>query len=149
MHRKAVKDVVRVAAIGVAYYFVHTTTVGIAAAIPFPDQFAAIAQEYTVLSFLVFTLMTKGLAAAISALLAGFAIARFLSSNQVWWGVAIIVGLSLYSALTFDTLFARIASLRALVRPGSVFDVPMIVAWWTFLPISIWLFVRRFDAKTD
>lgn len=149
MHRKAVKDVVRVAAVGVAYYFVHTTTVGIAAAIPFPGQFMAFAQEHTVFSFLVFTLMTKGLAAAISALLAGFALARFVSSNQVWWGVAIIVGLSLYSALNFDTLFGRIASLRALVWPASVFDVPMIVAWWTFLPLSIALFVRRFDAQSD
>jgi hypothetical protein len=149
MNSRVAKDLVLIAAIGVAYYFVYTNVVGIAAAIEFPDWYVPFAQENKALSLVLFSLVTTVPAAALAAVLAGFSIAKLVSDHRIWWGVAIVIGVTLCSVLTLNVQGGFIASLTTFVLPTSVIDVPMFIAWWTFLPLSIALFIWRSKARNE
>ena len=149
MNSRVAKDLFLIAAIGVAYYFVYTNVVGIAAAIAFPEWYVPFARENKALSLVLFSLVTTVPAAALAAVLAGFSIAKLVSDHRIWWGVAIVIGITLHSVLTMNVHGGFLASLTSFVLPSSVIDVPMIVAWWTFLPLSIALFVWRSKARND
>ena len=149
MNSRVAKDLVLIGAIGFAYYFLYTNVVGIAAAIAFPEWYVPFAQENKALSLVLFSMATTVPAAALAAVLAGFSIARLVSKRRIWWGVAIVIGTTLYSVLTLNAHGGFIASLSTLVLPSSVIDVPMFIAWWTFLPLSIALFVWRSKARNE
>jgi hypothetical protein len=149
MNREVAKDLVLIAAIGVAYYFVYTNAVGIAAAIAFPEWYVPFAQGNKVLSLVLFSLVTTVPAAALAALLAGFSIAKLVSGHRIRWGVAIVIGVTLYSILTLNVHGGFVALLTTFVLPSSVIDVPMIIAWWAFLPLSVALFDWRSKAHNE
>lgn len=149
MSSRVAKELTLIAAIGVAYYFLYTNVVGVAAAIAFPDWYVPFAQENKALSLVLFSLITKVPAAAFAAALAGYPIAKLVSDHRVWWGIVIVVGITLYSVLTLNVNGGFLASLTTIVLPSSVIDVPMLIAWWTFLPLSIALFVWRSESKIE
>ena len=149
MNSKMTKDFALIAVIGSAYYFLYTSLVGMAAAIAFPEWYVPFAQENKALSLILFSMVTTVPAAALAAILAGYSIVKLVSGHRVWWGIAIVIGITLYSALSLDLNGNFIKSLAALILPSSVIDVPMLIAWWTFLPMSIGLFVWRSAAKSE
>ena len=149
MNSRVAKDVVLIAAIGVAYYFLYTNLVGVAAAIAFPEWYVPFAQENKALSLVLFSMVTTVPAAALAAVLAGFSIAKLVSDHRIWWGVGIVIGITIYSVLTLNMNGGFLASLSTFVLPSSVIDVPMFIAWWTFLPLSIALFVWRSKASNE
>lgn len=149
MNSRVAKDLVLIAAIGVAYYFVYTNVVGIAAAIAFPEWYVPFAQENKALSLVLFSMVTTVPAAALAAVLAGFSIAKLVSGHRIWWGVAIVIGITLYSVLTLNLNGGFFESLTVFILPSSVIDVPMIIAWWTFLPLSIALFIWRSQKRNE
>jgi hypothetical protein len=149
MNSRVAKDIGLIAAIGIAYYFLYTNVVGIAAAIAFPEWYVPFAQENKALALVLFSMVTTVPAAAMAAVLAGYSIAKLVSDHRVWWGVVIVVGITLYSVLTLKLNGGFLTSLTSFVVPSSVIDVPMLIAWWTFLPLSIALFVWRSKARSE
>ena len=149
MNSKLARDFLAIAIIGTAYYFLHTNLVGIAAAVAFPDWFVPFAQENKVLSLILFAMITTVPAAALAAVLAGLSIVKLTSDHRIWWGIAIVICITLFSAQRLDLNGSFFNSLTALMLPSSVIDIPMLIAWWTFLPLSVALFVWRSRAITD
>ena len=149
MNRKVAKDLVLTAVIGSAYYFLYANLVGTAAAIAFPEEYVRFARENMTLSLILFSMVTTVPAAALAALLAGYSVVRLVSCHRIWWAVAIVVGATLFSADKFGMNGRFVSSLVAFVLPSSVADVPMLIAWWTFLPLSVALFAWRYAAKDN
>jgi hypothetical protein len=149
MNSRVAKDFVLIVVIGFVYYVLYTNVVGFAAAIAFPDWYVPFAQENKALSLILFSMVTTVPAAASAAVLAGFSIVKLVSNHQIWWGVAIVIARTLRSALALSDQGGFLASLSTFVLPTSVIDVPMTIAWWTFLPLSIALFVWRSKARNE
>lgn len=149
MNSRVAKDLILIAAIGIAYDFLYTNFVGIAAAIAFPEWYIPFAQENGVLSLVLFSMVTTVPAAALAAVLAGFSIAKLISDNRIWWGIAVVICMSLYSAVATELDGGFINYMKLLLVPSSVINVPMFIAWWTFLPLSIALFVWRSEVKSE
>lgn len=147
MNSKVAKDLALTTVIGAAYYFLYINLVGIAAAIAFPEEYARFAREHMTLSLIIFYMVTTVPAAALAAILAGYSVVRLVSNHRIWWAVAIVVGATLYSAYQFGMNGRFVPSLTAFVLPSSVVDVPMVIAWWMFLPLSVALFAWRYAAR--
>ena len=149
MNRRVAKDIILIAAIGTAYYFLYMNMVGIAAAIAFPDWYVSFAQENKALSLVLFSMVTTVPAAALAAVLAGFSIAKLVSDHRIWWGVVIVIAVTIYSVLTLNLNGGFVTSLTTFILPSSLIDIPMLIAWWTFLPLSIALFVWRSRTRNE
>ncbi len=145
MNSKVARDFLLIAIIGTAYYFLYTNLVGIAAAVAFPEWYVPFAQENKALSLILFAMITTVPAAALAAVLAGFSIVKLTSDHRIWWGLAVVICNTLFSTLTLDLDGGFFNSLL----PSSVIDIPMLIAWWTFLPLSVALFVRRSRANSE
>lgn len=142
MSTRAARNAVAIALIGGAYYLLHAYLVGIAAAIALPDQYHDFAQQYTVLTLIMFAMMTTVPAAALAAIPAGFLISRVTTKDAVLSAIAVIIGVTLLYAHQSDVSGA-LRALKAIVLPSSVIEMPLIVAWWTFLPLSAAFFASR------
>ena len=139
------RDLFFAVAIGVAYYCTYTSLVGIAAAIAFPDWYVAFAKDNKAIALLLFRLVTILPAAALASALAGFAISRTVNSDHVTWAVLIVVGATAFAAGQLHLNRSFVDSLWVMVLPSSMIDVPLIIAWWVFLPLSVAVFSRRFQ----
>jgi len=149
MDSRIAKDFLLIAIIGTAYCFLDTNLVGIAAAIAMPEWFVSFAQENKALSLVLFTMVTTVPAAAFAAAVAGFSIVKMMSSHRVWWGVSVVVCVSLFSALATDLDGGFMNYLELMLLPSSTANIPMMIAWWTFLPLSVALFVWRAKSKSE
>jgi len=149
MKSKVARDIVLIAIIGTAYYFVYTNLVGVAAAIAFPEWYVPFAQQNKVLSLVLFSMATTVPAAALAAVLAGFLVVKLTSDHRIWWGVLIVMGVTLFSSLTSELNDSFLESLSIFVLPSSVIDIPMLLAWWTFLPLSVALFLWRSETQGE
>ncbi|MFK8051998.1 MAG: hypothetical protein AB8F65_03410 [Woeseiaceae bacterium] len=129
--------------IGIAYYCLHTNLGGVAAAVALPKQFVPFSQHYPSTALLLFSLVTTIPAAAFAAGVAGYAVAKWVPKHQVFWGIAIVIGVTLFSAWRFDLYGSYLANLKFFVIPQDMTFLPMMAAWWLFLPLSVAWFVRR------
>ncbi len=149
MNSKVARDFLVIAIIGTAYYFLYTNLVGIAAAVAFPEWYVPFAQENKALSLILFAMITTVPAAALAAVLAGFSIVKLTSDHRIWWGIAIVICITLFSALSLNLNGSFFNSLTVLMVPSSLIDIPMLIAWWAFLPLSVALFVWRSRASSE
>ena len=145
MNSKVARDFLLIAIIGTAYYFLYAILVGIAAAFGFPEWYVPFAQENNVLSLILLNMITTVPAAALAAVLAGFSIVKLTSDHHIWWGIAIVICNTLFFTLPLDLDGGFFNSLL----PPSMIEIPMFVAWYTFLPLSVALFVRRSRANSE
>lgn len=144
---KLAHNMILVVIVGVAYYLIHTKLVGFAAAIAYPDWYKSFAQQNMALSLILFSLVTTVPAAAVAALIAGTAIVRLTTSHRVLWAVLIVIGVTAYSAYRMNLGGSFGASLKATLIPINITHVPGLIAWWTFLPLSIAVFAYRSNRK--
>ncbi len=149
MDSRIAKDFLLIAIIGTAYYFLYTNLVGIAAAVAMPEWFVPFAQENKALSLILFAMVTTVPAAAFAAVIAGFSIVKLISDHRVWWGISVVICISLYSAVATDLDGGFLNYMRLMLLPSSVIQIPMAIAWWTFLPLSVALFVWRAKSKSE
>ena len=143
------RDLFFAVAIGVVYYYAYTTFVGIAAAIAFPDWYVSFAKDNKIVALTLFRLVTVVPAAALASVLAGFAVSRIVNSDQVTWAALIVVGATAFAAGQLHLNRSFVDSLWAMVLPSSIIDVPLIIAWCVFLPLSVTVFSRRFHRDAN
>ena len=129
--------------VAVGYYFVYTNLVGIAAAIAFPEWYVSFASNNKALSSVLFSLVTTVPAAAVAALFAGFVMTKIITRHHLWYGISIIICVTAYSVFTTSIGGGLIDKLAIFVVPSNVNQVPMILAWWLFLPLAVLYFSRR------
>lgn len=144
MNQKAARDILLIAMIGGAYYLLHSSLVGLAAAVALPDGYVAFAQDHSTLALILFAIVTTVPAAALAAVPAGLLVARVTRDRAVLWAVAIVIGVTLYYAILTDLGGGFLQSLKVVALPSSVINIPMTIAWWTFLPTSAAVFAWRF-----
>lgn len=129
--------------VAVGYYFAYTNLVGIAAAIAFPDWYVSFANDNKTLSLVLFSLVTTVPAAAVAALFAGFVMTKIFAQNHLWYGVSIVICVTAYSVFATGIGGGLVDKLGLLVVPSSVIQLPMLLAWWLFLPLAALYFSRR------
>ncbi|MEO1034294.1 MAG: hypothetical protein AAFX44_01925 [Pseudomonadota bacterium] len=134
---------------GVVYYFLYTNLVGIGAAIAAPRWFVPFMQEYQVLGLTLMSLMTTVPAAAISAALVGYGLARILDGKYFLFGFLTVCVMVVFSTLIVDYGLGFWGGLRMNVLPPYSFAIPMFFALWLFLPLATMFFGRRKDRVRD
>lgn len=139
------KRIAVIAVAGVVYYFLYTNLVGIAAAIAAPRWFVPFMQEHQVLGLTLMSLVTTVPAAAISAAVVGYALARFLTGRYFLYGFLAVCVMVLLMTLMADYGHGFWGDLHKSFFPPYVFAVPMFVALWLFLPLAAVYFGRRND----
>ena len=140
MDKEFARNSVAFLLVAVGYYFVYTNLVGIAAAIAFPDWYVEFAYNNKTLSLVLFSLVTTVPAAAVAAVFAGFVMTKIITQHHLWYGVLIVVCVTVYSVLTTNIGGGVAETLSAFVVPSSVIQVLMILAWWLFLPLAAFYF---------
>ncbi len=143
MDKEFARNSVAFLLIAVGYYFVYTNLVGIAAAIAFPDWYVEFANNNKRLSLVLFSLVTTVPAAAVAAVFAGFVMTKIITKHHLWYGVLTIVCATAYAVFTTSIGGGLAEALNAFVVPSSVIHVPIILAWWLFLPLAAFYFSRR------
>jgi hypothetical protein len=128
---------------GVAYYFLHTNLVGIAAAIAAPRWFVPFMQEHQVLGLVLFSLVTTVPAVAISAALTGYVLARFAPDKYFLYGLLSVCIVELILILQSASVHGFWGALHYYSLPLNAIRVPMFIAFWSFLPLATMYFGRR------
>ena len=142
MNKEFARNGVAFLLVAVGYYVVYTNLVGVAAAIAFPDWYVAFANNNKTLSLVLFSLVTTVPAAAVAAVFAGFVVTKIITRHHLRYGVSIIVCVTAYSVFTTSIDGGLVEKLSAFVVPSSLIQVPMILAWWLFLPLAAFYFSR-------
>ena len=143
MSDNVLKSTAVIVVAGVAYYFLYTNLVGIGAAIAAPQWFVPFMQEHQVLGLILMSLVTTVPAAAISAALMGYAIARFLTGKYFLCGFLTVCVMVVLMTLMADYGHGFWGDLHENLIPRYFFAVPMFVALWLFLPLATVYFGRR------
>lgn len=144
MGREFARNNIAFLLVAVGYYFVYTNLVGIAAAIAFPDWYVSFAHDNKALSLVLLSLVTTVPAAAVAALIAGFMMAKLITRYHLSYGIAIVICITVHAAITSNVGAGFAEKFAFFVLPSSVIQVPLIVAWWLFLPLAALYFSRRY-----
>ena len=149
MERFGARNVAVIFVGGLAFYYLYSNLVGIAAAIAAPEWFIPFMQEHQVLGLVIFALVTTVPAAAIGAGVSGFVLSRFVKGKYFLTGVLTVCVAVLVATITVDYGFGFLGDLRRNALPSTWLDVPMIVALWLFLPLATFYFGRRRERRRD
>lgn len=143
MNDNVMKRTAVIAVAGIVYYFLYTNLVGIAAAIAAPRWFVSFMQEHQVLGLILMSLVTTVPAAAISAAIVGYALARFLSGRYLLFGFLAVCVMVLLMTVMADYGHGFWGDFHMNLFPRYIFAVPMFLALWLFLPLATYYFGRR------
>jgi hypothetical protein len=130
---------------GIIYFYLYSKLVGIGAAIAAPRWFVPFMQEHQVLGLILMSLATTVPAAAISAALMGYGLARLLDGKYFLLGLLTVCVMVVFSSLIVDYGLGFWGGLRMNALPPYSFALPMFFALWLFLPLATMFFGRRKD----
>lgn len=134
---------------GLAFYYLYSNLVGFAAAIAVPDWFVPFMRENQSIGLILFALVTTVPAAAVGAGLAGFVLSRFVDARYFVTGLLVVGVAVLAATVSVDHGFGFLDALRRTALPSDWIDVPMIIALWFFLPLTMLFFGGRKNRKID
>ena len=137
------RDIAIVAAVGIGFYYIQSYLVGYAAAIAAPDWFVPFMRENQVLGLAILSLMTTVPATAIAACVAGFVLSKLVTTRHFVFGLIAVFVAILAATLAVDYGHGFFGNLRMNALPSHVYDLPVFLAVWFFLPLAAVLFGRR------
>ena len=143
------RDVAVIVLGGIAFYYLHVNLVGIAAAIAAPDWFVPFMHQNQTIGLILFALVTTVPATALAAGIIGFVLSRIVDARYFVIGLLAVCAAVLFGAFTVDYGFGFLGDLRRTVLPSHWIDVPMILALWLFLPLTMLFFGSRKEQELD
>lgn len=124
--------------VGVFYYWLYVSVVGVAAAVPVSPTLLAPLEGHPSLAVILISLLTTIPAGALAAVVAAILLVKVVPNNQLLWSWIIVVSCTGYAFLRTVSM-SDLSVALAWLFPSDVAFLPSLLAWWLFLPLSVYL----------
>ncbi len=134
---QGIRTIAAVLVAGIVFFYVDSYLVGFAAAIAFPSWYAEFAASYSRLSFAIWDMVTIVPITVAVSVAVGALLARAIDRRYFVSGLAAVLVAVVFASLIASTDQSWLAAFRNHALPTYSFQIPLYLAIWLSLPLSV------------